>query len=381
VSPAATKTRPTTSSLQADGATLKAAAAWVARALPARTPVPLLTAIVLQADSGVLTLSGFDFATYVSAAVPVAGGFEGRVCVPGRFLADALGKLPAGPVVFTLEERELIVTAGRARFAVRLMDGAQYPKVPAAAPTRGDIHADVLSDAIHQAATCLSRDTLKEAHLTCLWLNATDGALTVWASDRYRGAQITVPWAGKPFEAFIPGAMLATVVKGLSGTLTLGADDNLLTLTGSDRTVTLVKAAGENMLPNLARLWAPPRQAAMHAGRDELEDALTTARLGVADLAGVGVDVTSGSLAVTGSAVESTGHVEIDAVSEVDLHLRVNATALADIVAVLPGPRVHIAFDDLKPAVRPFEIRPADTDGVPLEGATYIFVPIRENAR
>ncbi|GGS81229.1 hypothetical protein RI060_15205 [Streptomyces janthinus] len=55
------------------------------RALPARTPVPVLGGLLLEADAGRLAVTGFDF----EAAVRVEA--EAEIAVPGRVL---------GPVVW-----------------------------------------------------------------------------------------------------------------------------------------------------------------------------------------------------------------------------------------------------------------------------------------
>ncbi|MFD5066129.1 DNA polymerase III subunit beta, partial [Streptomyces sp. NPDC058394] len=40
---------------------LAEAVAWAARSLPARPPVPVLAGLLLKAEEGTLSLSGFDY--------------------------------------------------------------------------------------------------------------------------------------------------------------------------------------------------------------------------------------------------------------------------------------------------------------------------------
>jgi hypothetical protein len=46
---------------QVERATFTEAVAWAARALPTRTPVPVLGGLLLETGGGRLTVSGFDF--------------------------------------------------------------------------------------------------------------------------------------------------------------------------------------------------------------------------------------------------------------------------------------------------------------------------------
>ena len=68
------------------------AAAWVARSLPARPPVPVLGGVLVEASSGPsgerLTVSGFDYETSARVEVEATIGDPGRVLVSGRLLAD-----------------------------------------------------------------------------------------------------------------------------------------------------------------------------------------------------------------------------------------------------------------------------------------------------
>jgi DNA polymerase III subunit beta len=67
------------------------AAAWVARSLPARPPVPVLGGVLVEAFSGPsgerLTVSGFDYETSARVEVEATIGDPGRA-PPSRNLLD-----------------------------------------------------------------------------------------------------------------------------------------------------------------------------------------------------------------------------------------------------------------------------------------------------
>ena len=78
------------------------AAAWVARSLPTRPPVPVLGGVLLERPAGPtgdrLTVSGFDYEISARVELDATIGDPGRALVSGRLLADITRALPPKPV-------------------------------------------------------------------------------------------------------------------------------------------------------------------------------------------------------------------------------------------------------------------------------------------
>ena len=74
------------------------AVAWAARSLPVRPPVPVLAGLLIEAEDGLLSLSGFDYETSARATLDAEVADEGKALVTGRLLADICRSLPAKPV-------------------------------------------------------------------------------------------------------------------------------------------------------------------------------------------------------------------------------------------------------------------------------------------
>ena len=111
------------------------AAAWVARSLPARPPVPVLGGVLVEASSGPAgerhTVSGFDYETSARVELDATIGDPGRVLVSGRLLADITRSLPASPVDLAVVGPRATINAATARFTLPTMPVEDYP--PAAA--------------------------------------------------------------------------------------------------------------------------------------------------------------------------------------------------------------------------------------------------------
>ena len=109
------------------------AVAWVARILPTRPTVPVLSGVLLTGSDDGLTISGFDYE--VSAEVTVAAEIAspGSVLVSGRLLSEITRALPAKPVDVSVEGTRVALSCGNARFSLPTMAVEDYPKLPDAA--------------------------------------------------------------------------------------------------------------------------------------------------------------------------------------------------------------------------------------------------------
>src|SRR5215472_15750868 len=74
------------------------AVAWVARALATRPVVPVLSGMLVHADTAGLTLSCFDYEVSAKVVVPAEVGEPGTALVPGRLLAEITRSLPPADV-------------------------------------------------------------------------------------------------------------------------------------------------------------------------------------------------------------------------------------------------------------------------------------------
>src|ERR687886_522131 len=132
------------------------AAAWVARSLPARPPVPVLGGVLLEAVSGPsgdrLTVSGFDYETSARVELDATIGDRGRVLVSGRLLADITRALPSKPVDLVVDGARATISCGNSRFSLPTMPVEDYPQLPAMPQVAGVVPGDVLAQAVAQVA-------------------------------------------------------------------------------------------------------------------------------------------------------------------------------------------------------------------------------------
>jgi DNA polymerase-3 subunit beta len=203
---------------QVDRDALAEALAWVARALPSRPVVPVLSGLRLEAADG-LTLSCFDYEVSATAQIDAEVAEPGTVIVPGRLLAEITRSLPALAVEFSTDDDVVNVICGSAEFALFTLPADEYPALPAAPPLAGTMDGGLLAAAISQVGPAASRDDTLPM-LTGVCLDIDGDTLTLAATDRYRLAVRAAPWhpvrPGLRAAALVPARTLADAARAMT---------------------------------------------------------------------------------------------------------------------------------------------------------------------
>ncbi|MDG9701123.1 DNA polymerase III subunit beta [Streptomyces sp. DH37] len=210
---------------------LAEAVAWAARSLPARPPVPVLAGLLLKAEEGSLSLSGFDYE--VSARVSVEADVEedGTVLVSGRLLADISRALPNRPVEISTDGVRVSVVCGSSRFTLHTLPVEEYPALPQMPSATGTVPGEVFAAAAAQVAIAAGRDDTLPV-LTGVRIEIEGDTVTLASTDRYRFAVREFLWKPETPDAsavaLVPAKTLLDTAKSLSG-----GDDVTLALSGS----------------------------------------------------------------------------------------------------------------------------------------------------
>ncbi|MFF9194708.1 DNA polymerase III subunit beta [Streptomyces sp. NPDC014779] len=262
-----------------DSGALTEAVAWAARVLPARSPVPVLGGLLLEAADGRLAVSGLDYeaSARTEAEAEVLG--EGRALVLGRRLLDICKVLPQGPVECAVDGARLSVTGGGARFGLSLLPLDDYPDRPGLPAPRGEVDAAAFAAAVGQVAVAAGRDDALPV-LTGIRLGLDGTTMTLAATDRYRYAVRTLEWkpaADAPAEALdvvVPARRLTELARSLAGagTVRLGLDGGSLGFeSGGTRTTTRLL---DGRLPRHDKLFALGEHAVAITARGPLVEAV-----------------------------------------------------------------------------------------------------------
>src|ERR1700761_7021817 len=91
---------------------LAEAVAWVARSLPSRPVLPILSGLLLEAATGSPTLSCFYYEVSARISVGAEVAEPVTVLVPGRLLAEITRSLPTAPVEVDHGSEDVTMTCG-----------------------------------------------------------------------------------------------------------------------------------------------------------------------------------------------------------------------------------------------------------------------------
>ena len=348
------------------------AVAWVARILPTRPTVPVLSGVLLTGTDEGLTISGYDYE--VSAEVRVAAEIAspGSVLVSGRLLSDITRSLPAKPVDVSVEGTRVALSCGSARFSLPTMAVEDYPTLPSLPEETGVVPSDVFTQAISQVAIAAGRDDTLPM-LTGIRVEISGDKVVLAATDRFRLAVRELTWTtpSADIEAavLVPAKTLSEAAKagsdGADVRLSLGSGESvgkegLLGIRSNGKRTTSRLLDAE--FPKFRQLLPSEHTAVATIAVAELTEAIKRVAL-VADRgAQVRMEFDSDVLRLSAGA-EDVGRAEEDLPVEFSgdpLTIAFNPTYLTDGLGSLHSEKVTFGFTTPS---RPAVLRPAGDDG------------------
>lgn len=372
------------------------AVAWVARILPSRPTVPVLSGVLLTGSDDGLTISGYDYE--VSAEVRVAAEIAspGSVLVSGRLLSDITKALPAKPVDVSVEGTRVALSCGSARFSLPTMAVEDYPTLPTMPEDTGVVPSDVFSQAIGQVAVAAGRDDTLPM-LTGIRVEISGEKVVLAATDRFRLAVRELTWANAAADVeaavLVPAKTLSEAARagsdGADVQLSLGSGEavgreGLLGIrNGGKRTTSRLLDAE---FPKFRQLLPAEHTAVATIGVAELTEAIKRVAL-VADRGAQVRMEFDGDVLHLSAGADDVGRAEEDLPVEFSgepLTIAFNPGYLTDGLGSLHSEKVTFGFTTPS---RPAVLRPAGDDGGYAESSgpfpaaqtdyVYLLMPVR----
>lgn len=241
---------------------LSEAVSFAVKMLPARTTLPILSGVLIEATTEGLVFSSFDYEVSTQTKVAATVETPGRVLVSGRLLAEIANRLPNAPVTFETVESRIQVSCGSANFTLLSMPVEEYPTIPQVEGETGVLPAEEFSSAVAQVAVAASRDDVTPV-ITGVQLEITGNSLSLVATDRYRVAIRDIPWESTgdvaDITALVPARTIQEIGKtfGHSGSISISItnkdDRELIAFTADNKTVTSLLIKGN--FPPVKRLF------------------------------------------------------------------------------------------------------------------------------
>ncbi|MFC9223734.1 DNA polymerase III subunit beta [Streptomyces hygroscopicus] len=364
---------------------LAEAVAWTARSLPARPPVPVLAGILMKAEEGTLSLSGFDYEVSARVSVEADTEDDGTVLVSGRLLADICRALPNRPVEISSDGVRVTVVCGSSRFTLHTLPVEEYPALPQMPTATGTVPGEVFAAAAAQVAIAAGRDDTLPV-LTGVRIEIEGDTVTLASTDRYRFAVREFLWKPEAPDvsavALVPAKTLLDTAKSLTSGDTValalsgsGAGEGLIGFEGAGRRTTTRLLEGD--LPKYRTLFPTEFNSVAVIETAPFVEAVKRVALVAERNTPVRLTFEQGVLILEAGSSDDAQAVErVDAQLEGDdISIAFNPTFLLDGLSAIDSPVAQLSFTtSTKPAL--LSGKPA-MDAEADEAYKYLIMPVR----
>lgn len=359
------------------------ATAWVARTLPARPAIPVLSGVRILAGKGTVELSSFDYEVSSKTEVEAQVELEGEVLVSGKMIANISKQLPKQTVNCEAIEGKLQITCGSSKFELLTMPLEDYPALPKLPESLGTVSTSLFSRAVSQVAMASSRDDALPL-LSTVNLQFKGEQLLMMATDRYRLAMCSLPWAPKDAAIDSRALVKAKIISDMAKSLPSGSQIEIaLNDPGSTGAIFGIEALGRIMTsqitdgdyPPVATLFPTESPIQASLNKEDLVQALRRVSVVAEHGTVVRLNFTSGSLrmeAGEGDDAKAQEEIPCNLQGEEELQASFNPRYLLEGVQALEGDTVNMAFTHpAKPVVISGENKNSS------EEFKYLLMPIR----
>lgn len=205
----------------------------VAASVPAKTTLPVLANILLEATKDGLRISGTDLDIAVSTTVPASVDQEGAITLPARKLVEIVRELPSASIRFTAAgEQRVTLECGKSKFKLLGLPREEFPAFPTVGFDGGwTIAAKELHKLIGHVAFAASTEESRPILNGVLWELRPDKMRMV-ATNGHRLARMDVPVSGSKTQAdlIVPPKALDQIRRlfGSDDTVEMARSDNHL---------------------------------------------------------------------------------------------------------------------------------------------------------
>jgi DNA polymerase-3 subunit beta len=237
---------------------LKVALATVSHAVVGKSPLAVLSNVLLTADADGLHVVATDLEIGMRRTVGAKVEVHGSTTLPAKLLTDVIGGLPNDKVTLTLntDTQTVKVECARSTSNINGITAEDYPNLPEMANQKGcvTLPAPALKRAIEQVAVAAANDESRPV-LTGVLVRLNGDCMTLAAADGFRLAvkKIALEQAHEAAEVIIPARALDNLARVLGdGDVELAW--NAFTLQATTDTAVLYSRLIDGTFPDFERI-------------------------------------------------------------------------------------------------------------------------------
>lgn len=279
---------------------LNKALGLLSRVASSRTPLPILSNILLKASKNTLELAATNLEVALTHKASGKIDDEGSVTIPARLLHDFVAQLPKDLTVdLVFEETKLYISAGSYSSHIQGMAADDFPALPKIKKGASvKIDGAKLKASLERTMPAASNDETRPV-LGGTYFHTSGGKLFIAATDGYRLAEAEVADVKEEIKAIIPSPALHDVLRIIQDSgdseLTLQFDEGQFGLNSED--TQLVSRLIDGQYPQYQQLIPETSEITFEVSRAEL---LTAAKL-----AGLFARESGGSITIKASEAQS----------------------------------------------------------------------------
>lgn len=320
-----------------------------------KSPLPLLSCVLLEAESAGLRVTGTDLDVTTSVFVPCKVKTPGKAAVAARHFNDVVRKLPRGEVSLAIKGSQCEVAYGGGKGWSRFPTQAagEFPRIPELkAETRLRIPGDALSRLAARTSYAASTEDARP-QLNGVLLETTDKQVSLIATDSHRLARATVKGAFAALDGkglIVParalGAVSRTAEEATSPVeieVAGGRNQAGFTTQVGEFRVQIMTRLLEGEYPNYQQVIPKDNPRELEAKREDLIEAVDIVASHADNVTRqVRFSVRKGALGVSSTTPElGAGEQQLEsAYKGEDMEIGYNASYLLDILRSIPTERV-----------------------------------------
>ena len=189
---------------------LQQAAASAARAAAAKSPIPTLEGLLIEAGASV-RITGYDLKKAIYTTIDADIPEPGSVLIGARLFCEMLRRMPDGIVTVEAENGTVSVKCGKAAFNLVGLSADDYPDLPTVEAENGvSLPQDLLKKMINECSFAVSTNESRPVYMGTLF-EIENNVLTMVSVDGYRLAlrREAVEGYGDDCSFIVPGTALS----------------------------------------------------------------------------------------------------------------------------------------------------------------------------